>query len=200
MQFKNVRIKIEHSAMHSVGVTCFEHEVPLYQAKFGSDSVTEMESNEGCGLAMTDKIETHRDEHGDPIRTRVPLDRTLEEEWERMNVRPVMVQVSETDKRPATMVAYPRGVLDLQDFYTRLRGSNVVPMQQPAQEAAPAPAMDTSVTDVLGEEPAIKPKSERDQMKEQLDGLGVEYKGNASNDTLRELLDEVTNVSTNVQN
>ena len=55
-------------------------------------------------------------------------------------------------------------------------------------EVVPEP-IPTAETRKYGEEPKTEPKTERQLMKEQLNDLGVKYAGNASNATLKELLE-----------
>lgn len=195
MQFRKVRARITHSLTNETVVVVFQHEIPILQARFGIEKVQPMEDNDACGIAMVDQITEERDKYNLPIIKRVPLDRTLEEEWERMMERPALVQISETDKRPAPLVAFPRGVLDLEDFYARTRRTgNVVDIQE----------QKTAVTRYKVPE---KQKSDRKKMMEALDERGVEYRGNISNVDLKELYESTmkpeaeddTSVSTDLQ-
>jgi hypothetical protein len=196
MQFKRVNILITHSLTMSTTAVVFEHEVPIYEARFGSQNIEHLPDDPLSGLAMVDEDTGERDEHNYPIKKKVPMDVTLEEEWERLMTRPAKIQVGEQDVRPAPMVAYPRGVLDLEDFYRRLRGSNVVNLQDdrtfdPPEQIAAEPEKP---------EEAVKKLSERDLIKRKLDFMGIEYKGNAKTTDLQALLDEVTDGSTDLQN
>ena len=84
---------------------------------------------------------------------------------------------------------YYLDLLLAEDFYKRL-GRDTGPAIEPE------PEIDNTDDNVLVAEPVEqKPKSERDLMKEKLDAMGIEYKGNASNQALRELLDEVTDAA-----
>lgn len=151
MQFNKICIQIQHSIMNAGNIICFEHEVPIHQAIHGKLKVTQVD---------------------DPLHREGPVveDNSLDAEWDRLMHHPRIIQTSETQGTPAPLVAYPRGVLDLDDFYARLnkQPENVTP---------------------------IKPQTKTAAIKEELDALGIEYRGNASTESLKELLASVENDS-----
>ena len=154
MEFKRISIKVTHSVMMSDLIHCFEHEIPIYQARFGNNKVIEV--TDGAEMAGP-----------------VQGDYSLQDEWTRLMERPGMVQVGENQATPAPLVAFPRGVLDLEDFYARIR------------------AQPENVTKIKKD----KPQTETSAIKADLDALGIEYRGNASTESLKELLASVENES-----
>jgi hypothetical protein len=158
MQFIRKCLTLRSSIMHSTLVSCFEHEIPIKQVIFGKINVKEVE---------------------DTLNLAGPAgDFNLEDEWERLMETPRMIEVSEGMMTPAPLVAFPRGVLDLEDFYLRLR-------KQP-----------DNVTRIKKE---ITPNA---AIKAELDAMGIEYKGNSSTESLKELLASVEDEdgSSDIQN
>lgn len=207
MQFTKVRVLVKHTIMNETPVVCFQHEVPILQARFGIEKVEPMEDNDACGLAMVDKVTDKRDEHNQPIVKKIPLERTLQEEWARLMERPAMIQISENDKRPAPLVAFPLRERDLEDFYKRIQSTSNVTQLHPKEDELPASAQGPGTEDVVladddkDDEIPVE-LSPREQLKKNLDDMGIEYKGNAKTVDLQALYDEVTNtnVSSDVQN
>jgi hypothetical protein len=162
MRFNRICVKAESSIMNSAIVSCYEHEVPILQAIFGGRNITPVEAPEGYATGPAEE-------------------RDLVDEWERLMDKPRMVQTGKDSQQAAPLVAFPRGVLDLEDFYERLsRGLSKQPAKPPVEK-------ETQKT-MPG---AISPKEQRAAVKTRLDRLGIEYKGNASTESLLELLEEV---------
>lgn len=189
MQFKKVRALIEHSMTSTTAVVVFEHEIPILQVRFGSGKVTSLPPTKACGTAMVDELTGQRDEYGEVVYKKVPLERTLEEEWSRLMESPAMVQTNENTRMAAPLVAFPRGVLDLEDFYVRLNRNR--PVEETVELEPSKPEEPDAVED--------KPKTERELIREQLDMMGVEYKGNAKTSDLKALLAEINDGGTDLQ-
>jgi len=164
MQFNRVSLLVKSSINVSSRVCCYEHEVPILQARFGTMNVEETDDPAGMAGPV----------HGD-------FD--LQEEWTRLMENAVEVQTSENARMPAPLVAFPRGVLDLEDFYERLSRKKdrvITPAPAPKQEEEPVRRAGIPSA-----------KEQRAAAKARLDKLGIEYKGNASTDDLIALLNEV---------
>lgn len=212
MLLKYVLVEVTHSLMNISQDLIPEHMVPIYQARFGHERVNPLEDDERCTI-LTKDVVVGRNEHNIPIVEKEPIDFTVEEIWSQLMANPTMVQTGEQSRTPAPLIAYPRGALDLADFYKRMeqiRGplvygkvadepeeDNVVELETASTKSE---TEQVSLSDVL--EKAPKPKTERELMMERLDSMGIEYKGNASNKSLRAMLDEVliADGSTTIQN
>lgn len=174
MQFNRVRVMVRSSVMNSSPSVQYEHMIPVLQVIKGAGNVTEMEPDESCGPVV--------DADGNVI------DFDLNEEWNRMMDRAKMVKQGENSTMPAPLIVYPRGVPDLEDFYARLRRprDTAKPVAAPVKDERSAP------------KGLPNAKEQRAAAKKRLDDLGIEYKGNASTESLIELLNEVDNAD--VQN
>lgn len=166
MQFNRVRVMVDVSLTSKTGATIFEHEVPILQVIRGAAKVHMMEE---LGPAEGDY--------------------DLESEWQRLMDKAKTVQVSEGNSMPAPLVAFPRGVRDLEDFYSRLR--------KPHDAKKPKPEVKTEEPASVGPK-MPSAKEQRAAAKKRLDDLGIEYRGNASTESLLEILNEVDNAD--VQN
>jgi len=169
MKFNRVCVLIQPSVNTSSLVCCFEHEIPILQARFGTANVTETEDPAGLSGPVDGDFD-------------------LAEEWARLMEKGIDVQTGENSRTPAPLVAFPRGVLDLEDFYTRLarkKGEN------PVIHPAPKPEAIVDDSPVKYPKGIPSPKEQRAAAKARLDSLGIEYKGNASTDDLIALLNEV---------
>ena len=166
MKFNRVLINIEVDIMTTSNMLCYEHEVPVYQAVHGSEKIT----------LVDDKLKRTGPVNGDF---------NLNDEWSRLMEKPRMIQISEGNSQPAPLVAFPRGVLDLEDFYARIR--------RPQDTAPKAAAKPKGMPNL---------KDQRAAVRARLDALSIDYRGNASTDSLLELLSSVEdeNVSTDLQN
>lgn len=167
MQFVRKCLLVQPSVTSASQIYCFEHEIPIKQVIFGRDNVSEGVDTLGITGA-------------------VPGDFDLEQEWERLMENPRLIEVSEGVRTPAPLVAFPRGVRDLEDFYDR-RNRN-----EPVKVAAP----EAEETQLAAPKGLPNAKEQRAAAKARLDALGVEYKGNASTESLLELLEDVDGATT----
>jgi hypothetical protein len=171
MQFNKIRIEVRTSVMMAGTSTVYEHMVPILQAYKGSSNVTRIEDDETCGPVT--------DSDGDII------DFDLNQEWDRLMERPHLVSDGTTQKA-APLVAFPRGPNDMEDFYARLRRESIQPVPTPEPQMINVP--DEHID-------KLSLKDQRTHLKRKLDDMGIEYKGNASTDSLRRTYESMSNPS-----